>query len=169
SSLIDAVPKNSIQVTSYTSSADARNAIDQGKAWGALIPGSDKTNTLLVVPSISDLAPLTLEQNFESAAKSQGQTVTVKPYFPTPLASGDPYGIVLSILLTPLLLCGNICSSMLRTATGKPSERFRGLIIVGFGLALAFVMDLIAYAWFNGIPSDRFWILWPIMALTFTV
>src|SRR5262249_39450972 len=69
SSLIDAVPKNSIQVTNYTSQSDAQNAIDKGNAWGALIPGSGKTNTLLVVPSISDLAPLTLAQNFESAAK----------------------------------------------------------------------------------------------------
>jgi hypothetical protein len=169
SSLISAVPADSISVTSYPDQAGAQNAIDQGLAWGALIPGSGGTNTLLVVPSISDIAPLTLSQAFQAAAKSQGQTVTVQPYFPTPLASGDPYGIMVSLLLTPLLLCGTMSSTLLRGATGTAAGRYRLLLLIGFAFGLALVLDLIAGVWFSGIPSSGFWIAWPIMALTVTV
>jgi hypothetical protein len=168
SPLISAAEKNiSLKVTSYPSESAAKNAIAQAKAWGALIPGTP--NTLLNVGSQSDLAPLPITEAFQAAAKSLGQELTVQTYNPTPLASGDPYGIVLSILLTPLLIGGYLCATMLRTATGRAADRYRGLIILGFAIVMALVLDLIATEGFNGIPSDKFWISWAIMALIVTV
>ena len=157
----------SLKVTSYPNESAAKTAIAQAKAWGALIPGTP--NTLLNVGSQSDLAPLPLTEAFQKAAKSQGQKLTVQTYNPTPLASGDPYGIVLSILLTPLLICAYISATLLRTATDTAAERYRGLIIMGFAVVVALVLDLIACVWLKGIPSDKFWIVWAIMTLIFAV
>src|SRR5262249_47999505 len=91
--------------------------------------------------------------------------LTTQTYNPTPLAPGDPYGIVLAILFTPLLLCGNLSAMMLGTATGVAAERFRGLTILGFAIVLALVLDLIPPVWLQGIPSAKFWLVWAIMAL----
>ena len=157
----------SLKVTSYPNESAAKTAIAQAKAWGALIPGTP--NTLLNVGSQSDLAPLPLTEAFQKATKSQGQKLTVQTYNPTPLASGDPYGIVLSILLTPLLICAYISATLLRTATDTAAERYRGLIIMGFAVVVALVLDLIACVWLKGIPSDKFWIVWAIMTLIFAV
>ena len=76
---------------------------------------------------------------------------------------------MLAIVLTPLLLCGYLSATMLRTATGVAAERYRGLIIMGFAIVLALVLDLIATVWLKGIPSDKFWIVWAIMALILAV
>lgn len=168
SSLTSAVPKGWFKFTSYSNQPAAQDAIGQAKAWGALIAGPG-TNTLLVVPSISDIAPLTLAEAFQEAAKSQGQQLTVHPYTPKALASGDPYGLVLSILLTPLLICAYLSSTMLRAVTGVAAERYRGLFVSGFAVVLALVLDLIACVWLKGIPSDKFWIVWPIMTLIVAV
>ena len=168
SPLVSAAEKSiSLKVTSYPSESAAKNAIAQAKAWGALIPGTP--NTLLNVGTQSDLAALPLTEAFQKAAKSLGQKLTAQSYNPTPLASGDPYGIVLSIVLTPLLICGYLSATMLRTATGVAAERYRGLIIMGFAIVLALVLDLIVCVWFSGIPSDKFWIVWAIMALIVAV
>jgi hypothetical protein len=171
SPLTSAAQKNvSLKVTSYSSESAAKNAIDQAKAWGALIPGTGTNpSTLLVVPTISDLAPLNLDVAFTKAAKAQGQKLTTSSYTPKPLASGDPFGIVLSILLTPLLICGYMASTMLRTATGTAAERYRGLILLGYAVAMALLLDLIACSWFSGYPTDKFWVVWPILALILLV
>jgi hypothetical protein len=168
SALTSAVQKNvSLKVTTYSGESAAKTAIGQAKAWGALIPGSP--NTLLTVPSISDLAPYTLGTSFEQAAKSQGQKVTVTPYTPTPLAHGDPFGIVLAILLTPLLLCGYVSATLLKTATKVAAGPLLGAILIGFAIVATLIVDLIAGPWLSGVPGDKFWILWPIMALTMSV
>jgi len=168
SPLVGAAQKNiSLKVTSYPSEAAGKNAIAQAKAWGLLIPGTP--NKLLNVGSQSDLAALPLTQAFEQAAKSLHQQLTVQTYNPTALASGDPYAIVLAMLLTPLLLCGNLCATALRSATGVAADRYRGLFILGFAAVLALLFDLIATVWLNGVPHDKFWIVWAIMALTLSV
>jgi hypothetical protein len=158
----------SLKVTSYPDESAAKNAINQAKAWGALVPGAGESK-LLNVPSISDLAALPLTEAFEKAAKGQGQKLAVASYTPKPLAGGDPYGIVLAILLTPLLIAGYLAATALRTATGVATARWRGAWVMGFAVVFALVVDLIAGPWFNGIPSDKFWIAWPIMALTVAV
>jgi len=168
SPLVAAAEKNiSLKVTSYPSESAAKNAIAQAKAWGALVPGTP--NKLLNVGSQSDLAALPLTQAFEQAAKSLGQKLTTQTYNPTPLASGDPYAIVLAMLLTPLLLCGNLGATALRSATGVASDRYRGLFILGYAVVLGLVFDLIATLGFSGVPHDKFWIVWAIMALTLGV
>jgi hypothetical protein len=124
---------------------------------------------LLTVPSISDLAPYTLLTAFAKAAKSQGEKLTPTPYTPTPLASGDPFGLVLAILLTPLLLCGYLSATILKTTTKLASGPLFGVILIGFAIVGTLLVDLIAGPWLNGIPGDKFWTLWPIMALVMSV
>ena len=53
----------SLSVTRYPNESAAKNAINQTTIWGALIT-SGTSNTLIVVPSISDLAPLDLAVRF---------------------------------------------------------------------------------------------------------
>ena len=165
SPLLSAVQKNlSLKVTHYSDEAAAKTAIGQAKAWGALIPATG-TSTLLVVPSISDLAPYTLATEFGQAAKSQGQKLTPTSYTPTPLPSGDPFGLVLAILLTPLLLFGYQMVTMLKMATKATAGPLLGFTLMAFAIVATLLVDLIAGPWLGGIPSGKFWILWPIMAL----
>ncbi len=168
-SLTSAVQKNlSLKVTNYSDEAAAKTAIGQAKAWGAEIPASG-ASTLLVVPSISDLAPYTLAVEFGKAAKIQGQKLTPAPYTPTPLAPGDPFGLVLAILLTPLLLFGYQVATMLKAATKVTAGPLLGLTLMGFAIVATLLIDLIAGPWLGGTPSGKFWILWPVMALIMSV
>ena len=42
--------------------------------------------------------------------------------------------------------------------------------LLGFAVVTGLVIDLIVTSWLKGLPSDSFWIVWPIMALiTLTV
>jgi hypothetical protein len=166
SSLPSAVEKTgAIKVTHYRDQKAAKTAIGQAKAWGALL----RTNRLLTVPSISDLAPYTLPVAFKQAAASQSQTVVPTPYAPTSLASGDPFGLVLAILLTPLLLFGYQVVTVLKMATKVTAGPLLGVTLVGFAIVATLVIDLIAGPWLGGIPSSKFWILWAIMALGMSV
>jgi hypothetical protein len=169
SSLTSAVEKTgAIKVTGYSDESAAKTAIGQAKAWGSLIPGTG-TNRLLTVPSISDLAPYTLPVAFKQAATSQAQTVLPTPYTPTPLAPGDPFGLVLAILLTPLLLFGYQVVTMLKMATKVTAGPLLGVTLMGFAIVATLLIDLIAGPWLGGVPSGKFWILWPIMALIMSV
>ena len=89
----------------------------------------------------------------------------MKPYAPTPLAPKDPFALVCSLLLVPLLVAGYMATALLTNALGSASGRWRGLWLLGFAVATALVVDLIATYWLEGLPSDSFWIAWPIMAL----
>jgi hypothetical protein len=101
-------PLFSLDVTKYADEAAATQAMDKGEIYGALIAGDSpgSANQLTVVNSISDLSPLDIAGNFEEAAKKNGETVTVKPYAPTPLAPNDPFALVCSLVLVPLLVGG---------------------------------------------------------------
>ena len=49
---------------------------------------------------------------------------------------------------------------------GAPaSGRWHGLWLLGFAVATGLVVDLIVTYGLDGLPSDSFWIVWPIMAL----
>jgi hypothetical protein len=166
SSILTAVQKGglSLKVTQYKSEKAAKNAINQAEIWGALIPGSS-SSTLLVVPSSSDLAPAQLAVRFQKAASHQRQVLHVKQYAPTPLASKDPFGLVPSLLVIPLLLGGYMLANMLVTATGAAAARWRGLVLAGYALVTAMLINLIVVPWLGGYPSSKFWIVWPILAL----
>jgi hypothetical protein len=169
SSLTSAVEQTgAIKVTDYRDRKAAQAAIGQATAWGALIPHAG-VSRLLTVPSISDLAPYTLPLAFKQAAASQGQTVVPTPYTPTPLASGDPFGLVLAILLTPVLLFGYQVVTVLKMATKVTAGPLLGVTLVGFSIVATLLIDLIAGPWLGGIPGSKFWILWPIMALGMSV
>ncbi|MFF0343384.1 hypothetical protein [Kribbella sp. NPDC004875] len=169
SPLLSEVQKNiSLDVTTHASESDAKTAIGKADAWGALVT-ADGQSTLIVVPSISDLAGLDLITQFERVARSSGAQLAVSSYTPTPLASGDPFAIVLSMLLTPLLIAGYMSSTMLRTATGVPTGRYRGLVLLAFSVVFSGLVALVAGPWRNGFPTDKFWAVWGIMALVVAV
>ena len=151
----------SLKVTRYPNESAAKTAIDQAQIWGALIP-SGTSSTLIVVPSISDLAPLDLAVRFEDAAKSAGQKLTVQQYAPVPLAAKDPFGLVQGLMLAPLLVGGYMSATLLMAVTGKAAGRWRAATLAGFAIAGGLAVDLIACYWLQGFPSDKFWITWPI-------
>jgi hypothetical protein len=154
----------SLNVIDYPDQAAATDAMDRGQIYGALIATASPAE-LIVVPSISDLSPLDIAANFERAAKAAGQTVTVKPYEPTPLAPKDPFALVLAALLVPLLVGGYVATALLTNAMGTAASRYRGLWFAGFAVVFGLIIDLIATYWLDGIPTASFWIVWPIMAL----
>jgi hypothetical protein len=166
SSLLTAVQKSgySLKVSKYPNEQAVKNAINQAKLYGALIPGSS-ASTLLVVPTASDLAPADLAVQFGRAAKSLHQGLHVQQYEPKALPPKDPFGIVPSIMLIPLLIGGYMAASLLATATGAAAARWRGVILAGYALAAGMLVNLIVAPWLGGYPTDRFWIVWPILAL----
>jgi hypothetical protein len=166
SSILTAVQKGglSLKVTQYPNEQAAKNAINQAEIWGALIPGSS-SSTLLVVPSASDIAPAQLAVRFEKAAADRGQVLHVQQYAPTPLAKHDPFGLVPSLLVIPLLIGGYMMANLLVTVTGVAAARWRGVILAGYALVAAMLINLITVPWLGGYPSGRFWIVWPILAL----
>jgi hypothetical protein len=166
-------PLFSLDVKEYANEAAATEAMNEGEIYGALIAGGSpgSANELIVVNSISDLSPLDIAGNFEEAAKKNGETVTVKPYAPTPLAKNDPFALVCSLVLVPLLVAGYMTATLLTSAlgpdswAGSASGRWHGMWLLGFAVAAGLVIDLIVTYGLDGLPSDSFWIVWPIMAL----
>jgi hypothetical protein len=158
----------SLKVTRYPNESAAKTAIDQTQIWGALIT-SGTSSTLIVVPFISDLAPLDLAVRFEDAAKSTGQTLTVQQYEPVPLAAKDPFGLVQGLMPVPLLIGEYMSATLLMAATGKAAGRWRAAQLTGFAIATGLAVDLIVCYWLQGFPSDKFWIVWPICSVTIAV
>jgi hypothetical protein len=158
----------SLKVTRYPDEAAVKEAIGQAKIWGALIPASTAgtPSTLIVVPSISDLSPLDIAAQFEHAAKITGQPpLTVQQYTPVPLAKKDPFGLVQSLMLIPLLVGGYMSATLLMAATGKAAGRWRAVQLAGFAIVAGLVVDLVVGVWLQGYASDKFWIVWPICTL----
>ncbi|WP_405443678.1 hypothetical protein OG373_39340 [Streptomyces avidinii] len=169
SPLLAATEKNlSLKVSQYLSEQAAKDAIDQAEIYGALIPGQ-ASNTLLVVPTLSDVAPLDLAANFEIAAKKLGQPLSVQQYAPHPLAKKDPFGFVVSLMLVPLLVGGYMASTMLRTVTGSATGRRRLTALLGFSAVAGLVVNLVVGLWLQGYPLEKFWIVWPILSLIVAV
>ena len=168
SKLVSAVGEDySLAVTRYSDEAAVKEAIDKAEIWGGLVPGKD-SNTLIVVPSISDIAPLDLADQFEVAAKDLGTPVKVEAYTPTPLAQNDPAALVIGVLLLPMLIGGYLGASVLANV-GSASGKYHGLILLGYAAATALIIDLIATVVLKGLPGDAFWVAWPIMTLVIVV
>ncbi|WP_371498634.1 hypothetical protein OG871_21670 [Kitasatospora sp. NBC_00374] len=165
SPLLAATQKNlSLKVTLYPNEQAAKNAIDQAKIYGALIPGPT-SNTLLVVPTLSDVAPLDLAANFEIAAKRLGQPLNVQQYAPHPLAKKDPFGLVPSLMIIPLLVGGYMASTILKATTGSATGRRRLTALLGFSVLAGLAVNLVVGPWLRGYPLDKFWLVWPILSL----
>ena len=157
----------SLKVTHYRDEAAVKDAIGQAKIWGALIPASTAgtPSTLIVVSSISDLSPLDIALQFEHAAKITGQKLKVQQYAPVPLAKKDPFGLVPSLMLIPLLIGGYMSATLLLAATGKAADRWRAVQLAGFAIAAGLAVDLVVGVWLQGYASGKFWIVWPICSL----
>ncbi|WP_405599699.1 hypothetical protein OG741_19815 [Streptomyces sp. NBC_01410] len=165
SPILTAAQKNlSLKVTLYPDESAVKDAIDQAKIYGALIPGPTST-TLLVVPTLSDIAPLDLAGNFEVAAKKLGQPLHVQQYAPHPLAKKDPFGLVESLMLIPLLVGGYMGATMLRATTGTSVGRWRLPALAGFAVLAALLVNVVVCFWLKGYPAPKFWIVWPILSL----
>jgi len=65
----------SLDVKQYANQTDAKQAMDKGDIYGALIAAdsSGSANQLIFVSSISDLSGLDITANFEEAAKKSGE------------------------------------------------------------------------------------------------
>lgn len=135
SDLVDSAqgPLLSLDVATFPNEQAATAAMDRGEIYGALIATSSPAE-LIVVPTMSDIAPLDLAHAFETAAAHAHETVSVKPYEPTPLAPHDPYALVLATVLVALLVGGYMSASMMATAAGTASGRWRGLWLAGFSI-----------------------------------
>jgi hypothetical protein len=163
SPLTTAVQKQmSLKTIQYPNESAVSQAFDQGKLYGALIPGSG-TNTLLLVGSASSYAGYPLTTYFEDAAAQQKATLKVQASNNPP--AGDPFGVIPSLILIPLLIGGYVASTALMSATGTPTGRGRVAILAGFAVVGGLLMDLISGAFAWGWPIHQFWPLWPIMAL----
>ena len=123
----------SLDITQYDDQDAATAAMDRGEIYGALIT-TDSSTELMVVSTISDISPLDLASNFEEAATSAGETISVKAYTPTPLAPKDPFALVPATLLVVLLVGGYMSAALLTTAVGSASGRWRGLWLAGFAV-----------------------------------
>ena len=117
----------SLDITQYDDQDAATQAMDRGEIYGALIT-SDSSTELMVVNTISDISPLDIAGNFEKAATSAGETISVKAYAPTPLAPKDPFALVPATLLVVLLIGGYMSAALLTTAVGSASSRWRGTV-----------------------------------------
>ncbi|HET6356873.1 hypothetical protein [Streptomyces sp.] len=165
SPILNAAQRNlSLKVTQYPDETAVKDAIDQAKIYGALIPGPT-SNTLLVVPTLSDIAPLDLAGNFEVAAKKLRQPLHVEQYAPHPLAKKDPFGLVESLMLIPLLVGGYMSATMLRATTGTSVGRWRLPALAGFAVLAALLLNAVVCYWLKGYPAPKFWIVGPILAL----
>ena len=169
--LASAEHRFSLKVTHYPNEAAVKKAIGEAKLYGALIPAATAgaPDTLIVVPSASDLAPLDLAVQFEHAAKATGMPLRIQPYEPVPLASKDPFGLVESLMLLPLLIGGYVSAAMAKAATGIAAARWRNATLLGFAIVAGLVVDLIACIWLKGFPTSSFWIVWPICSLIVAV
>ena len=161
----------SLKVTQYPDESAVKTAIGQAKIWGALIPAttSGAPSTLIVVPSISDLSPLDIAVQFEKAAKSAGQKLTIQQYTPVPLPPKDPFGLVPSLILIPLLIGGYMSATLVMAATGRAGGRWRAAGLAAFAIVAGLVVDLVACFWLQGFASGKFWIVWPICSLIIAV
>ena len=161
----------SLKVTQYPDESAVKTAIDQAKIWGALIPAttSGAPSTLIVVSSISDLSPLDIAVQFENAAKSAGQKLTVQQYAPVPLPPKDPFGLVPSLMLVPLLIGGYMSATLVMAATGRAGGRWRAAGLAAFAILAGLVVDLVVCFWLQGFASGKFWIVWPICSLIIAV
>lgn len=160
----------SLKVHHYPDEAAVKDAIDRTEIWGALIPApAPATSTLIVVPSISDLAPLDIAVQFRRAAAAVHQPLAVRPYAPVKLAKKDPFGLVQSLMLVPLLIGGYMSAALLMAATGRAGGRWRAAALAAFAVLAGLVVDLVVCLWLDGYPRSSFWIVWPICSLIVAV
>ncbi|MGZ5983087.1 MAG: hypothetical protein ACXWO3_19415 [Isosphaeraceae bacterium] len=151
SSLVIAVGKQlSLKTIQYPNESAVSQAFDQGRLYGALIAGNG-TNTLLPVGAASSYAGYPLTTHFEDAAAQQKATLKIQARNNPP--SGDPFGVIPSLIPIPLLIGGYVASTALMSANGTPTGRWRVAILAGFAVVGGLLMDLISGAFALGMAN----------------
>ena len=100
----------SLKTIQYPNQSALNTAFNQNKIYGALVSSSG-TNTLILNGGASAYAGYPLTTNFENAAMQQKVTLTLKTTNDPP--SGDPYGVIPSLVLIALLVAGYVSSTAL--------------------------------------------------------
>ena len=156
-----------LQVSKYPNEPALKNAIRQGALYGGLIPATKAgaPSTLLVVPSMSDLAPLNLADQFARAAITVKQPLKVQSFTPVPLAPKDPLGIVAALMIVPLLVGGYMAATLHKNAMGHTAGRWPILVLTGYAVVAGLAIAVIAGYWLQGYPTASFWTVWPILSL----
>ena len=86
-----------------------------------------------------------------------------------PLPPKDPFGLVPSLMLIPLLIGGYMSATLVMAATGRAGGRWRAAGLAAFAILAGLVVDLVACFWLQGFASGKFWIVWPICSLIIAV
>jgi hypothetical protein len=140
SKVVNAVTsKVSLETISYANESAALDAIDLSKVYGAYIPGT-KSDTLIVVPAKSFFGRVELEGAFADAAKKLGRHVDVR---------------TVKLMMVPLPIGGYVSATMLKTATGTATGRWRGLVLAGFAIVAGMVVNLIVGPRLKGYPTAK--------------
>ena len=156
----------SLKTIQYPNQSALTTAFNQNKIYGALVSSSG-TNTLILNGGASAYSGYPLTTNFANAAMQQKVTLTGKTTNDPP--SGDPFGVIPSLVLIALLVAGYVSSTALMSAIGTSTGPLRVAVLVVFALVAGLLLDLISGAFAWGWPIHQFWPLWPIMALTVLV
>ena len=156
----------SLKTIQYPNQSALDTAFNQNKIYGALVSSSG-TNTLILNGGASAYSGYPLTTNFENAAMQQKVPLTLKTTNDPP--SGDPYGVIPSLVLIALLIAGYVSSTALMGAIGTSTGPWRVAVLVVFAVVAGLLLDLISGAFAWGWPIHQFWPLWPIMALTVLV
>jgi hypothetical protein len=151
----------SLKTIQYPNESAVREAIDQNKIYGALLPGSG-SDTLIVVPAASFIIWTYVEPTFVGVARKLHTPLTVQVSHPLP--ASDPTGAVTGLLLLPLLIGGYLASVLITKATGAATAPWRVEVLVVYAFLGGLLTDLIAGPILDAY-AGHFWILWPIFAL----
>ena len=144
----------SLKVTSYPDEAAVKTAIDQAQDLGRPDPGQHARHPEHADRRAVHQRPGATRHRRAIRRRGQtvGQTVSVQQYAPVPLAKKDPFGLVQSLMLIPLLIGGYMCATLLMAATGKAAGRWRAAQLAGFAIVAGLVVDLVVGLW---LPDTR--------------
>ena len=169
-------PLFSLDVTQYANQAAATQAMDKGKSYGTLIAGdaSGSANQLTVVSSISDLSALDIAGNFEDGRQEERRDSQTRQAVRANAARSQR-PLRARLLTRPRSAprgratwrdaADHRTRSRFMGQGRSSSGRWHGVWLLGFAVVTGLVVDLIVTSWLKGLPSDSFWIAWPIMAL----
>lgn len=134
---LDQQEPGGFQVTRYDTEEQARAAIESRDVYGVLVPGSD-SDRLLVASGASAAVAGLLQGTFNGRAAATGQPLQVEDI--VPLATGDPRGVTLGLVVLPLVIAsilGGMLLALLARRAGPVTATtgVLGLAVVG-GVAL---------------------------------
>ncbi len=101
-------------------------------------------------------------QNRLSKAKNAPPPVTTEEVHPLP--QDDPNGAVALLTAIGLVFAGYITATILVSASGVATKRWRATLLVGWAIALGLLADVLVGPILGGVSGEHFLVLWPILA-----